>query len=248
MTMLDICQFEIRCSDLSRTLMFFRDGLGWHIRGSGDPTYVFANPGRPPLVGLMQIANEDVPIGVTPYVLVSDAEKALEQAVALGAHPLIGRTAAGEAGFWSHALDPWGNEIAFWEPAGEWAPPREEPVRNPLIWYEIAAPDITAAVKFYRQLCGWTFQVSPGVDGFAFFRDVRSPVGVGLVGGERAALLKQLTPYAIAVDFDDTVKNALEAGGRIRVPVTTGPEGGRFVVLETPDGNPIGLFENRAGL
>lgn len=251
---LEICQFEYRCRDLARVAAFVRDGLGWRLTPAGEG-YVLANPGVPPVVGLMQTAHEEVPLGVTPYVRVEDAGVAFERALSLGARPLIGRTAAGEAGHWAHVLDPWGNELAFWEPARVVSPPRWEPVHNPLVWYEIPVPDLEGAVRFYRQLCGWTFQVTPDVEDFAFFRDPRQPVGVGLVAGARARLLRELTPYAATPDLAAAVEIARAAGANVgpdgtrssgaelRVAPSRGPDGGRFAVLQTPDGNPIGLFE-----
>ncbi len=239
---LEICQFEFRCRDLSLAATFVEEAFGWRLTPAGVG-YVLANPGRPPVIGLMQTAHAEVPTGVTPYVRVADAGEAFKTALALGGRGLIGRTPAGAAGYWAHVLDPWGNELAFWEAARAVTPPHVDPVHNPLVWYEIPVADLAAAARFYRQLCGWTFQVAPGVEAFAYFRDTRQAVGVGLVGGPRGERLRELTPYAATPDLEAAVAMACAAGAAIRTGPEGGPEGGRFAVLTTPDGNPIGLFE-----
>lgn len=244
MPILDICQLEIRVRDLGRAGAFYRDGLGWRLTPTGDPIYAFADTGRLPPIGLLQTPHAGVPTGVVPYVRVEDAGAAADAVATQGGRVIIARVAAGTAGHWALTTDPWGNELGLWEPAPAWDPKPQGSVQHALLWVELRAPALAEAVRFYRKVCGWSFQVTPGVDDFAFWKSDRSPVGVGLAGGRRAARLRQLTPYFGTPDLTRSIRAVTAAGGSETVSARGGPEGGRFAVLADPDGNPIGLFED----
>lgn len=245
MPILEICQLEIRVRDLGRASAFYRDGLGWRLTPTGDPIYTFADTGRQPPIGLLQTPHAGVPTGVVPYVRVDDANGAADTVTRMGGRVIIARVAAGTAGHWALTIDPWGNELGLWEPGPQWDPKPQAPVRHPLVWVELRAPELAEAVRYYRKVCGWSFQVTPGVDEFAFWKGERSAIGVGLAGGQRAARLRQLTPYFGTPDLKGSIGGILAAGGSEVVGPRSGPEGGRFAVLADPDTNPIGLFEDR---
>jgi len=240
-----IQQIEFRGRDLERMKAFYHDGLGWEIRPAGEPLLAFALTGRLPLVQLLQTPIPEVPPGVVIYAEVPDCAAATEIAKANGAIVIIEPTVAGTAGTWSLVHDPWGNELGFWQSAPDWRPSPGAAVIHPIAWVELRAPDLVAAVRFYRKVCGWSFQVAAGVGDFAFY-EASSPgrpgVGVGLVGGERAARLQRTTVYAATSDIEASLAGLIAAGGKLSVEPSPGPEGGRFAVVADPDGNPIGLF------
>lgn len=232
-------QFEIRTHDLARTADFYRSVFDWEIVPLG-PGLVLADTGRTPGIWLTQTASSEVPVGVVPYVEVPDCEAAAASVVDNGGRVLLPKTQSGAAGFWSHALDPYGNELAFWEKAAP-APPYVGSGRNPLIWHEIPTLDLATSVRFYKRVCGWNFQIDAHVEDFAFWAERNQPMGVGLVGGERAKLFTAATFYVRVTDALLTRQRALEAGATIRAEVSKSPDGKTFMVLADPNDLPFGL-------
>lgn len=241
----DIVQVEIRNRDIARAASFYEHAMGWLVVESGDTGYRVALTGLRPIVGLQQTPHERVPVTSVPFVGVDDAIASAEAVKELGGRVIISGAKAGAAGTWSMTMDPWGNELGFWQSSPDWNPTLGADVVHPVAWVEIAAPDLAAAVRYYRRACGWTFQVSPEVDDFAFFQK-KGAVGIGLVSGERGARLSKTTVYLATPDLEASVAAALAAGATLRVEPTVGPEGGTFAVINDPEGIPIGFFQDLA--
>jgi len=246
MSPLEIAQIEIRVRSLQRSAAFYGETFGWNMQVMPASGYAVCDSGGPPIIGIMQTANDSVPTGVVPYLLVKDAEAAARRAEELGGRVLLPRTASGTSGWWSHTVDPWGNELAFWEPSGLYAPRFIGDGKHVMTWLELRAPDLAAAVRYFKQLAGWSFQVRPGIDDFAFFKG-GGRGGVGLVGGDKGLRLSGPTFYVTAADFDALLARATRDGGRLRVPSARAPDGERFAVIEDLDQNPIGVVELAAG-
>ncbi|MCC6620723.1 MAG: VOC family protein [Deltaproteobacteria bacterium] len=242
---LEICQVEIRVRSLEVAATFYGECFGWSMQVMPEAGYAICDTGGPPIMGIMQTANDSVPTGVVAYLLVKDAGAAADRAQELGGRVLLPRTQSGESGWWSHTIDPWGNELAFWEPRGVFAPRFVGDGRHAMTWLELRAPELAAAVRYYKKLAGWSFQVRPSIDDFAFFKG-GGRGGIGLVGGEKGQRLAGPTYYVTAPDFEAVLKRVTAHGGRLRVPSARAPDGERFAVAEDPDGNPVGLFETDA--
>ena len=111
--------------------------------------------------------------------------------------------------------------------------------------------DVDRAVAFYTQLLGFALQQQMGP---AFARIVRGDLTVWLAGPASSAARpmpdgRQPVPgagwarFVIEVDDLDEDVAALRAGGAtFRNEIVTGP-GGRQILVDDPDGNPIELFE-----
>lgn len=235
-----IVQLELRVRDLARACAFYAEAFGWRVTVTHPGAYALADTGRLPLIGLMQTADDGVPIGAVPYARTPDAGASAALVRELGGSVLADRTDAG-SGFWAHTLDPWGNELAFWEPRSLTDPALAGDGRHPITWIELRAPRLADAVAYYRRLCGWHFQVSPGAEDFAFAAE-RGQVGVGLVGGPRAELLTALTPYVRVADLDETARRVHALGGQLSATRARATAGGTFRIFTDPSGNTLGLF------
>jgi len=236
-----IVQVEIRVRSLERAVAYYNQVFDWNIQVVAPNSYAVCDTGHLPIVGLMQTANPDVPTGVVAYVGTDDAEAAARRAEAEGARILMPKAVEG-AGTWSHIVDPWGNELAFWQ--SNYPNPKLVGSRkNRLSWMELRAPDLPTSVRFYNRVCGWDFQIMPNVDDFAFCSHPQRAVGIGLVGGERANHLREVTVYAEVPNVLDTTPRVEAAGGSVSGQVGTAPEGRRFRIMRDLDDNPMGLVE-----
>ena len=113
------------------------------------------------------------------------------------------------------------------------------------VWYELTTPDVDAAKKFYSRVAGW------GTQRFDDDYDMWTTGGVP-IGGVihlRDDMRQQGVPpnwlaYVESNDVDATAAKAASLGGR----VVYGPEdipggGGRFVVLQDPQGATFGALK-----
>jgi hypothetical protein len=113
------------------------------------------------------------------------------------------------------------------------------------VWYELTTPDVDAAKRFYSRVTGWGTQRFD--DDYDMWTSGGRPIG-GLMhlGDEmrQQGVPPNWLPYVESDDVDATAAKAASLGGR----VVYGPEdipggGGRFVVLEDPQGAMFGALK-----
>lgn len=122
-------------------------------------------------------------------------------------------------------------------------------------WIDLAAPDVDAAIDFYRALFGWEFEdVLPPEGPFRYVvatldgLDVASlsgPRDVGAEGGEGPGAWSTY----VAVDDADTAAERLAGLGAevVAAPQDAGP-GGRAATLRDPQGAEVRLWQARRRL
>lgn len=245
---------EIRTRDLERSQAFYSAVFGWKIESYPMETPgAMASTGAMPMVGLMQFP-ESVPLSVVPYVTVEDCEAAAQRAVELGATLIMGKQAVEEMGWFTDVVDPWGNEVGFWQ---ERHPEREldasnlGPRQNPVCWVELLSTQQEAAVSFWKQVVGWSFRAEPGMEDYAFFegypmRDFSSVMGGGILSGEAAEMGKGANVYLQVEDLAATEASIAQHGGRVIVSKMPVPETGHFSLFLDPDGNRVAIIEMSA--
>src|SRR5262249_43105363 len=107
-------QIEIRVNDLAGAITFYKDTFNWGIY-QVSPHYALVDAGRMPVIGIM--SDPRLPNGVAPLYLVGDCEAAVAHAKELGGRIMFTRTEVPGTGAFTAALDPWGNEVYFWQQA-----------------------------------------------------------------------------------------------------------------------------------
>ena len=118
-------------------------------------------------------------------------------------------------------------------------------------WSELTTTDPQAAMQFYGQLLGWTFEAMP-MEGMTY--------NVVKVGDQSVAGIMGMPPGAPAMppnwgtymtvdNVDECAKRAESLGGKIMVPPTDIPGVGRFTVLGDPQGAMVSLitYEKNTG-
>ena len=114
------------------------------------------------------------------------------------------------------------------------------------VWYELTTPDVDAAKKFYSRVTGWGTQRFD--DDYEMWTIGGRPIG-GLMqlrdDMREQGVPPNWLPYVESNDVDATAAKAASLGGR----VVYGPEdipgggGGRFVVLQDPQGAVFGALK-----
>lgn len=111
-------------------------------------------------------------------------------------------------------------------------------------WNELASTDVRAALSFYSETLGWTFEPFPMPEGEYWVAKLGDRYVAGLGGMETGAIPDATASYwfgIIAVDdVDARVAAARERGATIvREPVDV-PQVGRVAILRDPTGAAIG--------
>jgi uncharacterized protein len=127
-------------------------------------------------------------------------------------------------------------------------PSIDRPVPGAFCWIELATVDQSAAKQFYTGIFGWSFVDSPtGQDEvYTMFKLHGRDVGAAYTLNQ--AMREQGVPpnwalYVTCESADDTVADALDAGGRaVTDPFDVG-DSGRMAVLQDPTGSMISVWQ-----
>ncbi|HKA91578.1 MAG TPA: hypothetical protein VKE22_28140 [Haliangiales bacterium] len=237
----EVFQAEIRTRDLKTAMAFYGAVFDWKIYPSA-PDYALIDTGVMPVVGIMETKNPRFPLGVANNVLVEDCQKEGDRAVALGGSICVRKFVVPNSGAYVGTLDPWGNELFFWEPFTSGRPNLKGTRKNPIVLIDIATADLPAAIKYYSELVGWSFWGVVFSDNYAFAEGCGLQRGVGLIGGRSIGT----TDYVAVTDIAETQAKVREAGGRIVVEQTEFPGEGLYIVFEDREGNRMGALQRRA--
>lgn len=250
-----ISHVEIRTRDLPRAIAFYRALFDWAIEPRGE-TYATIDPGGGPHGAIMQIPHPDFPIRVCPFVLSEDCARDGREVEKLSGQVILPKREVPGAGWFVDTLDPWGNELAFWQP---WAPaggrgglqtaPRPPSLRdagkNGFVWLEVPTENFRRGLVYYGLVLGWRFGPVAGQPEYAISGDGGFARGLSMVGGERAKHIGGLTPYVGTDDLAQAAERVLGAGGTIPGGIVTLPDDGSFFVFADPEGNRLGVFDGK---
>jgi predicted enzyme related to lactoylglutathione lyase len=121
-----------------------------------------------------------------------------------------------------------------------------QPPFNTLAWFEVAAPDVDGAERFYGGLFDWTFAVPPDLAaGGLDYRVTTSPATGEPMGGVVASAddaPSHAVFYVLVADVAVTAANAERLGGSVVAKETEPPAGPAFAMLRDPAGNLFGVF------
>lgn len=123
-------------------------------------------------------------------------------------------------------------------------PTRSEPWPNGTpCWVDLAAPDVGAAVAFYRAVLGWTAVDSGAEFGHYHLCHVgdRAAAGIGPIMQEGQP--PAWTVYLAADDVDGAAKSITAAGGTVVAPPMDIPGNGRMLVALDTAGAAFGVWQ-----
>jgi uncharacterized protein len=124
----------------------------------------------------------------------------------------------------------------------------DESKMSPVVFFEMPANDMKRAKEFYEKVLGWN--ILPDYENYYFALTASSdehkiPKGVGYINGgiqEKDETINKLRLMINVIDLDNTLKKALEEGGKILLPPKKIP-GYYYSVIVDTEGNEINLAE-----
>ncbi|HVP69251.1 MAG TPA: VOC family protein [Anaeromyxobacteraceae bacterium] len=127
--------------------------------------------------------------------------------------------------------------------------PQVESHLGTFVWRDLVTPDDDGARSFYAGMFGWTFEAMPIPHGGSYW--IASAGGREIGGIMRtppgSPAPPSWTSYASVADVDATCRTAADGGGRVLVPPTDIPRGGRFAVVQDPEGAVLGVLRAGSG-
>ena len=124
----------------------------------------------------------------------------------------------------------------------------DESKMSPVVFFEIPANDMNRAKEFYKKVLGW--YISPDYENYYFALTTLSdenkiPKVVGQINGgiqKKDDTIGKLRLMIHVTDLDETLKRALDEGGKILIPPKKIP-GYYYAVIIDTEGNEINLAE-----
>jgi predicted enzyme related to lactoylglutathione lyase len=235
----DVFQIEIRVRDLAEAMHFYRTAFAWGVYQS-TAGYALIDTGTMPIASLLQ--DSRLPLGVCPHVIVPDCAATAARAKELGGKLLITRSVVEGSGAYTGTLDPWGNELFFWEPFAEGRPKPKHEAVNPFVFMEIATPNLAKAKAYYTDLLGWEFWDVTFAPSYAVAEGRGLKRGIGLLGGDAAAT--GIITFINVANLEVSQTTIENVGGKVVVPPTAFLDGGRYMIISDPSGNRLGVVES----
>ncbi len=114
------------------------------------------------------------------------------------------------------------------------------------VWYDLMTPDPQAATAFYRDVIGWTAEVSTTSGKPYTLLSANDIMVAGLMETPEEVRAMGIPPcwsgYIGVADLEAKLAALLAAGGSVRRPVEDIPSVGRFAVVADPQGAVFILF------
>jgi predicted enzyme related to lactoylglutathione lyase len=110
---------------------------------------------------------------------------------------------------------------------------------NPIVHWELMVSDLAKAMAFYKRVFGWSLDATGEY--------VMVKTGGAVEGGMMArppGAPAALNTYFAVDDIERTLREVVEAGGRVVVPRTEIPPGW-FAMFLDPDGIAVGILQER---
>lgn len=244
------CWPELSTTDQKGAVAFYRALFGWTVNeqpmGPTETYSTFEVRGRSAGAACTQRAEEK---GVPPhwgtYIAVASADDAVKKAKALGAKVFAEPFDVMESGRMAVLQDPTGAVFHVWQ-ANKHIGIRVAGEPGALCWTELSTRDTKAAEAFYTGLFGWTAKRSAAnapMEYTEFQMQGRSLGGMMPMPAQVPAFVPPYwMPYFQVADCDASVATAQSLGGKLVVPPMVIPDGGRFAVLNDPQGAMFAVF------
>jgi len=115
---------------------------------------------------------------------------------------------------------------------------------DPVTNFEINSADPAKARKFYSDVLGWKMNVLPD-EIYTFVDTDAGGHGIGGGIGPLRGPKPFVTFYVVVKDLNATLKKAIDAGGKVVLPVTKVGPTTTIALFSDLDGNVIGLTDGK---
>src|SRR2546425_9005468 len=110
--------------------------------------------------------------------------------------------------------------------------------RGWFVWEELTTTDTTSAAAFYARVAGLKTEPAPGDSSYTLLVASAGRMGgmMALADAKIASASPKWLSYISALNVEETVQQAESLGGKIVKPPAAMGDGGRFAVLQEPQG------------
>ena len=237
---------DLATTDQAGAKEFYSGLFGWEYDEQpidDDTTYSMAKVGGRSAAAISPQQPQEAEQGIPPhwnvYVTVEDVDAISGQVGENGGSVLAGPFDVFNAGRMSVIADPTGAVLCLWQAGDNIG---AEVVNEPgtLTWADTATPDAEAAQKFYAAVLGWDFeQLSEEPPYWVIKNGERPQGGMTIPPPEVPA---NWFPYFAVEDVEAAIKQAEEGGGKPFMGPVDVPNGGRFALMQDPQGAAFAVF------
>lgn len=237
-----------------QTQVFYGELLGWEFEelSLGDANYTLIRHRGRAIGGMVDQTRLPTEADISQWVVVisvTDVERAVAAVAAAGGAVITAPTSLGERGDIAVVADNQGAVLALLQTRdGDPPDPGAAAASGDFLWDELWSADPGAARDFYRAAVGYTVEERQlGSDAQQLDYHILSTGGrprAGLRERPRADIPPTWVSYLRVADADqlDAILSQVEAlGGRVLVPATERPAGGRVALIAGPSGAGIAL-------
>jgi uncharacterized protein len=237
---------ELLTTDTAAAAAFYPKVVPWRTQPSSMPGYTIFMASGLQVAGLMTLPADAGAAHWLMYVGTPNVDATVTQAQGLGARVCKAASDIPNVGRFAVLADPQGATFAVFTPSGG-PPPPGPPPQGGFSWHELATTDVTAALRFYGALFGWTKGVSHDMGAmgvYQLFEHGGAAVG-GMCNTQGPSTPPSWLSYVHVADSNRAVAAVKAAGGRllhgpVEVPggswiaLFLDPQGGAFAVHELP--------------
>lgn len=243
---------DLMTSDKEAAGVFYPKVTGWTTEDwEKDPSYSLWVAAGGPRGGSAALS-EDAANSTEPYWLsyigTPDLGATIDAAERLGGRTIKGITDIASGGQYAVLADPQGAVFGVY--SSESATGNPPPDFGDFVWHELHTSDQDAALEFYSELFGWEKhrEHDMGQEGVYTVAGLNGQDQIGLYArpggsGEPSHWL----PYVKVPDVSEAAKSAEASGGSValgpmevpggsQVVMLLDPQGGRFAVIQHPEG------------
>ncbi len=239
---------DLSTSDVAEAGRFYGELFGWRQDVQQDPAaggYAMFHLGDQAVAGVGPKQDPNGPTAWAAYIGTEDADATARKVEEAGGKVVAPPFDVLDAGRMAVFQDPAGAFISVWQPkamAGSGV--IHEP--NSVGWVELNSRQVETSKHFYTQVFGWETRDSPLGEGLGSYTEF-------LVNGESVAGAMPMAPavpeevpsfwmvYFMVDDLDAKVEKVRGLGGQVQMGPADYP-GGRFAVLQDPQGAVFGLI------
>ena len=243
---------ELATTDQKAGVAFYRALFGWDVSESPiGPTEVYSTlqmRGKPVAAAYTMRAEErqgGAPPHWNAYVTVTNTNQTVQKAESLGAKVFAPPFDVMDYGRMAVLQDPTGAVFQVWQPNTHIGAEILNEA-GALCWTELSTRDTAAAETFYTKLFGWTPKHSPVGSPMPYTEfSVGGTPGIGMMPMPEqvpAFVPSYWMPYFMVADVEASASKAKELGGRVIVGPQTIADGGRFAVVNDPQGAVFAVF------
>ncbi len=252
---------DLTTSDVPAAKSFYEGLFRWEctdVPTPMGPAYTMCRKDGDLVAGIGPMPPGMAEAGMPPmwnsYILVEDVDEVLVKVEAAGGAVVMPAMDVMTEGRMAMVTDPSGAVVGLWQPQDHEGAERYNS-HGALTWNELQSRDRDAAMSFYAEVVGWTWEPMDSPGGPEYFvaelatkeGDDKSNAGAMTVPDAAPAEMPSMWFVYFAVDDCDTsVARVLELGGSLFFPaMEMGP--GRFAGISDPTGAMfmLGSFPDR---